>query len=92
MCFNMVTATSPLVGCITVSWITILKHTRTISFLGIRPERPGLEMLGDILFRSRDGQNAAVQVCFNMVKQGRGWTHLPFQATVRTVYAVEVGL
>lgn len=24
----MVTATSPIVGCITVSWITILKHTQ----------------------------------------------------------------
>jgi hypothetical protein len=35
--------------------------------LGTRPERPGLEMLGDILFRSRDGKNTAVWMCFNMV-------------------------
>ena len=27
ICFNMVTATNPIVGCITVSRVTILKHT-----------------------------------------------------------------
>jgi hypothetical protein len=43
--------------------LTVLAHIEThstISFLGTRPERPGLEMLGDILFRSRDGKNTAV--------------------------------
>jgi len=46
----------------------------SISFLGTRPERPGLEMLGDIPIRIRDGQNAAV---LNVLQYGVGYRFPP---------------
>ena len=52
--------TGPVIGIIIECYRHhILAHS-SISFLGTRPERPGLEMLGDIPIRIRDGQNAAV--------------------------------